>query len=121
MTTYIVTAFTDDPDNGVTTAIDGDQLDTVLAEFRVSPRVPDGSGLLIRKADYAAPFTDPSYRVNGAADRDERRARTAEVFAAVYGVHAGRASLLTRSGDTVKGRVVAQRPKLHIVRNSSGD
>jgi hypothetical protein len=51
MSTYLVTTFEGDPDDGEARVMDGDGLDTLLADYR-SRAVRDGEGIMIRKADY---------------------------------------------------------------------
>lgn len=105
-TTYLVTRFQDDPDDGHCMLVDGDQLDGMLAEFRTDPGIPEGAGMLVRKADYMAPVKMISDHINAPGiDKDERRRRKEELFVFNYGNAALRESLFARHTGTVTGRM----------------
>lgn len=118
MTTYLLTTFDGDPDEGITRTLDTESAQDVLAEFFAHPDVSDGMGVIIRKADYMVPRVSPysSYDaavmfINSATSQEDRRKRKAQVFHIIYGNNALRG---TYSG-TITGRFTTHHPPLRLV------
>lgn len=105
MTTYIVTTFDGDPDDGTSVVRDSFHTDDEIARFFENPHLKDGMGIMIRRADYLA--DDPSRQgyeaavayIDAATTKEERRRRKTEVFHIIYGNDSARRQVVRAGGD----------------------
>ena len=90
MTTWLVTRGTDDLDAGRADVLNDDEIQDLMAEFfATADAVPNGDGILIRKADYLglAAFDREAAiaYIDGTTTLEDRRACKAQVSHVIYG------------------------------------